>query len=91
MPVRRWETNIRVGASVVDKNGEPLGSVDHVARDGWSGEIRKFIVNRNPPDDDLFLSPEDVAEATETTVRLKAAVEKPDRPISSMDGRGDSQ
>ncbi len=68
-----------------------MGFVDHVARDGWSGEVRKFIVNRNPPDHDLFVSPEDVAEATETTVKLKAAVEKLGKPISSTDGRGDSQ
>lgn len=64
---------IEPGAQVIDKNGKVLGSVDHLARDGWSGEIRKFIVNRKPPDKDLFLTPEDVLEATSTRIKLKIA------------------
>lgn len=61
------------GAQVIDKNGKVLGSVDHLARDGWSGEVRKFIVNRKPPDKDLFFTPEDVLEATSTRIKLKIA------------------
>jgi hypothetical protein len=50
--------------------------VDHLARDGWSGEVRKFIVNRKPPDKDLFLTPDDVLEATDSQIRLKIAVDE---------------
>jgi sporulation protein YlmC with PRC-barrel domain len=68
---------IKPGAQVIDKNGKVLGSVDHLARDGWSGEIRKFIVNRKPPDANLFLTPKDVLEATDTRIKLKIAVDEP--------------
>jgi sporulation protein YlmC with PRC-barrel domain len=67
---------IRAGAQVVDKNGKVLGSVDHLAYDSWSGEIRKFIVNRKPPDKDIFLTPEDVLEATDTKIKLNIAFDE---------------
>jgi len=62
---------IKPGIQVVDKNGSVVGSVNHLARDGWSGEVKKFIVNRKPPDKDLFLAPDDVLEATENMIKLK--------------------
>ena len=65
--------HIKPGVLVVDKNGKELGSVTHLARDGWSGEVKKFIVTTS--DRDLFFSTDDVAEATETVVQLKVAVE----------------
>lgn len=64
---------IKVGVQVIDKNGKVLGSVNHLARDGWSGELKKIIVNRRPPDKDLFFTPEDVLEATDNMVKLKFA------------------
>lgn len=67
---------IKPGAQVIDKNGKVLGSVDQLARDGWSGEIRKFIVNRKLPDKDIFLTPEDVLEATNTRIKLKIAFDE---------------
>jgi hypothetical protein len=67
---------IKTGVQVMDKTGKVLGSVDHLARDGWSGEVRKFIVNRKPPDKDLFLTPDDVLEATDNLIRLKIAVDE---------------
>jgi sporulation protein YlmC with PRC-barrel domain len=67
---------IKPGAEVIDKNGKVLGSVDLVAHDGWSGEIRKFIVNRKPPEKDLFLATEDVLEATDTRIKLKIAFDE---------------
>jgi hypothetical protein len=66
---------IEPGAQVVDKNGKVLGSVNRLARDGWSGEIKKFIVYRRPPDKDLSFTPEDVLEATNTRIRLKIALD----------------
>jgi sporulation protein YlmC with PRC-barrel domain len=65
---------IKTGARVIDKNGKVVGSVDHVARDGWSGEIKKFIVNRKPPDKDFSFAPEDILETTDTEIKLKIAL-----------------
>jgi len=67
---------ITPGAQVVDKNGKVLGSVDMVAHDGWTGEIRKFIINRKLPQKDIYLTPEDVLEATDTRITLKIAVDE---------------
>jgi len=64
------------GAQVVDRNGKILGCVDLLAHNGWTGEIKKFIVNRKPPDKDLFLTPEDVLEATNTKIKLKIAIDE---------------
>ena len=68
--------DIKPGLQVIDKNGKVLGCVNHLARDGWSGELKKFIVNRKPPDKDLFLTPEDVLEATDTSIKLKIALDE---------------
>jgi sporulation protein YlmC with PRC-barrel domain len=67
---------IKPGAQVIDKNGKVVGSVNHLARDGWSGEVKKFIVNRKPPDKDLFFTPEDVLEATDASIKLKIALDE---------------
>jgi len=67
---------IKAGVQVIDKNGKVVGSVTHLARDGWSGEVKKFIVNRKPPDKDLFFTPEDVLEATDTVIKLKITVDE---------------
>jgi len=67
---------IKPGAQVIDKNDRVLGSVTHLARDGWSGEVKKFIVNRKPPDKDLFFTPEDVLEATDARIKLKIALDE---------------
>jgi len=64
---------IKPGVQVIDKNGKVVGCVNHLARDGWSGELKKVIVNRPPPDNDLFLTPEDVLEATDNMIKLKFA------------------
>ncbi|MGB5925425.1 MAG: hypothetical protein WBH01_04950 [Dehalococcoidia bacterium] len=67
---------IKPGVQVIDKNGKVVGSVNHLARDGWSGEVKKFIVNRKPPDKDLFFTPEDVLEATDASIKLKIALDE---------------
>jgi len=67
---------IKPGAQVIDKNGNVLGSVTHLARDGWSGEVKKFIVDRKPPDKDLFFTLEDVLEATDASIKLKIALDE---------------
>jgi sporulation protein YlmC with PRC-barrel domain len=68
--------DIKPGVQVIDKNGKVVGSVNHLARDGWSGEVKKFIVNRKPPDKDLFFTPEDVLEATDASIKLKIALDE---------------
>ncbi|MFW6105606.1 MAG: hypothetical protein ACOC7P_03390 [Chloroflexota bacterium] len=67
---------IKPGVQVIDKNGKVVGSVTHLARDGWSGEVKKFIINRQPPEKDLFLTPEDVLEATDASIKLKIALDE---------------
>jgi len=64
---------IDYGAEVIDKNGKKLGTVNKVIRDSWTGEISKFQVNTIKGDADLFISSEDVAEATGKEVKLKVA------------------
>jgi len=65
---------IEFGTEVIDKNGKVLGTVDHLVRNTWTGEVSKFMVRRKSPDGDLFLSPQDVLEATNTTVKLNVAL-----------------
>jgi len=64
---------IKYGAEVVDRNGKLLGTVNHLMRNTLTGEITKFIVNRKAPASDLFITHDDVLEATETRIRLKTA------------------
>ena len=64
---------IEYGATVKDKNGKILGSVNRVLRDTWTGEISKFSVSTELADVDLFYMAEDVAEATAEEVKLRIA------------------
>ncbi len=61
---------IEYGAEVMDRDDKVLGTVAHVIRNSWTGEISKFVVRRKAPDRDLFLSPEEVLEVTNTGIRL---------------------
>ncbi len=67
---------IEYGAEVVDRNGSVLGTVDHVLRNTWTGEISKFIVRQKPPNEDLFLSPQDVLEVSKSRIRLSVSSEE---------------
>lgn len=67
---------VEYAAKVVDQNGKLLGTVDHLVRNTYSGEITKFVVRREAPAKDLFLTPEDVLEATETEVKLNLTLEE---------------
>jgi len=67
---------IKFGAKVIDKNGETLGTIDHIVRDTWSGEIRKFVVRRSGPEKDLFLSPQDTADINGLLVKLNVSLEE---------------
>jgi hypothetical protein len=63
-------TEPQIGAEVKDGNGKSLGTIDYVVRDTWSGDIRKYIVYRKPPEEDVSFTPEDVSEALDNLVKL---------------------
>ena len=67
---------IEFGTTVMDKNGEVLGTVDHLVRNTWTGEISKFMVRRKAPDSDLLFSPQDVSEVTDTTIKLNVSIDE---------------
>lgn len=62
---------LQFGAEVIDKDNMVLGTVDHLARNLSTGEVKKFIVRREGQEMDLFLSTDDVQEATENRIKLK--------------------
>jgi hypothetical protein len=65
-----------IGAKVKDRNGEVIGQIDYLIRDTWSGEIKKYMVRREAPNKDIFFSPDDAFEASESQVKLKKTVEE---------------
>ena len=67
---------VEYGAKVMERNGKVLGTVDHLAHNLSTGEISKFLVRREWPEKNLFLSPDDVLEATENEMRLKLSFEE---------------
>jgi hypothetical protein len=67
---------IKYGAPVKDAEGKTLGSVNRVIKDSWSGDIRRFVIARNDSAKDLFISPEDVMEATDTEVKLRINIDE---------------
>lgn len=67
---------IQHGAEVVDKNGRVLGNVDYVICNTWTGKISRFMVWRKAPEGDLFLSPQDVLDATKSRIMLRVSSEE---------------
>jgi len=67
---------IEYGAEVMDRNGKVIGTVAHVIRNSWTGEISKFVVRRKAPDRELFLSLEEVLEVTNTGIRLNISYDE---------------
>lgn len=64
-----------VGSEVVDKNGEFIGTIDHLVRNTISGEVDKYVVFREEATG-LFFTLEDVAEAEENWVKLSISVDE---------------
>lgn len=62
--------DIKVGATVKAKDGTPLGTVDHVMRNTVTGEISKFVVNRKPPESDLFFTPENILQVENNSIAV---------------------
>ena len=67
-------TGQQFGTEVLDKNGRSLGKIDYVIRDTWSGDVKKYIIYRKPPDEDIAFSPDDISETTENTVILNIVI-----------------
>jgi len=67
---------IEYGAEVIDKGGKVLGTVDHLVRNTWTGEVSKFMIRRKAPDSDLFFSVEDVLQATRSKIRLNTSLDE---------------
>lgn len=67
---------IKYGAPVKDANGKVLGSVNRVIKNSWSGDISRFVISRIDSTQDLFLSPEDVLEATDIEVKLRITLDE---------------
>jgi sporulation protein YlmC with PRC-barrel domain len=68
--------DIDYGMSVVDKNNKPLGEVDHIVMDAWSGEPRKYMVRLDDDVSAVYFTPENVAEVTKKNVKLNIAAEE---------------
>jgi len=68
--------DLEYGATVVDRNGKALGTINHLVRNTWTGEISKFMVRRKAPERDLFLSPQDVLEVTKSGIKLNVSLEE---------------
>jgi hypothetical protein len=73
------EMEIEYGMSVTDKNNKPLGKIDHIVMDSWSGEPRKFIVRLGDDVSAIYFTPDNVAEVTGKGVKLRLAVEDIER------------
>jgi hypothetical protein len=67
---------VEYGMTVMDKNDKPLGAVDHIVMDGWSGEPRKFIVRLDDEVSAVYFSPDQVAGVTAGKVKLTIALEE---------------
>ncbi len=67
---------IEFGSQVLDKNDKLLGTVDHIVRDTWSGEISKFMVRREAPEKDLFISIKDAVDISKDKIKLGLSLEE---------------
>jgi len=68
--------DIEYGMSVVDKDNKPIGDIDHIVMDAWSGEPRKYIVRLSDDVSAVYFTPENVAEVTAKKVKLNLAADE---------------
>ena len=67
---------IEFGSQVLDKNDKPLGTVDYIVRNTWTGEVSKFMVRRKAHDKDLFISPKDAIAISNSKIKLGSPAEE---------------
>ncbi len=70
------QMGVQYGAKVFDKNDALIGEVDYIVSDAWTGEVSGFKVSIKKSKTDLFISSENVLEATPTKVRLGVTLEE---------------
>ena len=68
--------DIEYGMLAVDKNNKPLGEIDHIVMDSWSGEPRKFVVRLEDEVSAAYFTPQQVVEVTKGKVKLNLALEE---------------
>lgn len=73
---------LAVGIDVLDREGKYIGTIDHLMRDAWSGEVSKYMVFRKEEGTDVVFKPEDVLETAENHVKLNMAVDDSDGIIT---------
>lgn len=62
---------IEFGHKVKDNSGKTLGVVTHLITDTWSGELTKFTVRNEKSREEMMFSIDDIAEVTQSIVKLK--------------------
>lgn len=67
---------VKIGVEVSDSKGEILGTVHRYLKNLSTGEIRKFMIHTKGSENDIFFTPEDIAEATESKVTLRVSLEE---------------
>jgi hypothetical protein len=70
--------NIEYGIEVIDRNDKPLGTVNYVINDMWTGEISKFMVDRKSIEKDLFLSPQDILDTEKAKIKVNISLDELD-------------
>ncbi len=67
---------IAYGVNVEDKNGNYIGQVNHVIRDSWTGNIKKFGIWNESFGKDWLVSPDNIQKMTEEKIILSIATDE---------------
>jgi sporulation protein YlmC with PRC-barrel domain len=62
--------DIEYGAEVIDRNGKPLGTIDYVIRNTWTGDISKFRINNNTLGNELMFAPEEIIDTSKYFIKV---------------------
>lgn len=68
--------DIEFEMKVSDKNGKPLGTIDNIINDTWTGEPRKYMVRLEDETEAIFFTPEQVGSVDKTGVKLNLSIEE---------------
>ena len=66
---------IAYGVNVEDKNGNYIGQVNHVIRDSWTGNIKKFGIWNENFGKDWLVSPDNIQKMTKEKIILSIATD----------------
>ena len=68
--------DIKFEMKVKDKDGKPLGTIDNIINDMWTGEPRKYMVRLEEETEAIFFTPEQVGSVDKTGVTLNLSIEE---------------